>query len=155
MKINVADAAYTLIPRKQEPRSQPMAVSRTITNVDLERMTEKGVAKSVISKLSQQLLTELTGYLRESLVNAGPHVIDVKLTVAYDAQEERHLIIASTPCIPSKTYGAEVKSEDLVVMPRLETEEKPLSSGRTTWSLLMGWLDKDIKYDGPRGERDI
>jgi hypothetical protein len=152
MKINVADAAHTHVPRKQSPRTQPMSVSRTISNSDLERMLEKGVAQSVIAKLSQGLLAELTGYLRDSLVNAGPHVVDIKLTVTYDETEEKHYVTASTPCVPTKTYGAEVKREELSVAPKASVVVE--SPNASPWSILTSWMEPEIVYDGPRGEVD-
>lgn len=156
-KFNVAEAVFRNVLRKQPSHAAAFKLSRRIGNADLERLCDKGAAEGAISKLSAGMVREVCDALRDRLVNAGPHVIDLQLNVAYDPEDESHRIIASTPCIPAKTYGAEVSREQLVVAandgPVVALPERP----RSPWERLKGFvaeLAQGVKYDGPRGRID-
>lgn len=152
-KLNVPDAVFKLVPRKQPARRSGLRVARRITNEDLEGMIRRRTAVPILSKLGPSLLSELTAGLASRLVNAGPHVVQISVDVAYDIAAESHLIVASTPLIPCKTYGPEVKRSDLVVASRGQSPAEPVAT-ESIWSRVKRWareIAKDLPYEGPAG----
>lgn len=157
LKLNVAAAVFTNVPAKQPPRSNGLRVSRRITNEDLERMIRNRTAVPILSKLSPALLAEVSLGLATGIVNAGPHVVDLRCSLEYDADDESHSVVVSTPCIPTRSYGAEVKRSDLVVMRR--GEPAPVAAPPVSmWERFKGWCSEVGKpeiYNGPGGFLDL
>ena len=155
-KINVGDAVFKNVPRKQEPRSRGLSISRTITNEDLEAMVRRRTAEPILAKLAPSMLADLASGLVSGIVNAGPCVVDIRLRAEYDPALEAHKITASTPLIRTKTYGPEVKSADLVVTARGEAPAERVTP-ETIWSRVKRWVNvigRDEVYNGPRGFLD-
>jgi len=154
-RVNVDAAVFKNLPRKQEPRNHGVALKRRLTLTDLQRMNARGNAEKMITGIVDKLFVDLVTKLAPRLVNAGPHVVDLRVEHGFDPYSSAYQLSVSTPLIATKTYGAQVSGVELrdSIFDRSSVRAGAASptAKPSLWRRFAAWVDEGVPYDGPRG----
>jgi hypothetical protein len=163
--VDLAAAVFARLPRVQKPCADVLGDFRSITHKDVLRMGDD--AERGVGEVATRLFNGVALELARSLCNAGPHVVDLKVSVGQVPNLPGVTVAVRTPRIPAKTYGDVIHASEF--MPPLydrrtgpaaavygtgHIDPKPPSLwGR--FKAAVARLAEPIPYDGPRGWRDL
>ena len=163
LRLDLEDSVFSEFPRTQSQAGPSQVTSQNvISDYMVQAMYgNRGAERAtrLFTEVGRNVVRDFSDHLVKRLINAGPHVLDIKYGIEYDPVMRGHVLRCASPVknvtIETLRYPRMVQMEacepDVSWRPSFRTPPLPAP---TFWQRAVAAVKRagePLKYDGPYG----